>query len=374
MSPRLLLFLFIMTTVSGSARELLVYIGTYTKTASKGIYAGRFDPATGRLGPLSLAAPATDPSFLALAPDGRHLYAVSESANELHAGLPGGTVGSFAIDADTGLLTAVNHAASGGRSPCQLSVAPDGKHVFVANYNGGTVAMLPVLAGGGLGEPSCVIRHEGHGPHPTRQKQPHAHSIGVSPDGRFAYAADLGTDKVYTYRIDSAAGTLVPVAETAIAPGSGPRHLAFHPDDRHAYLVNELSSTVTVFARDPSAGTLTTLQTVTTLPAGFTGHSTAAEIAVHPGGRFVYASNRGHDSIAVFRVDPTAGTLTPVEDVSTQGKNPRHFALAPDGRWLIAANQDGNTLVIFAVDPATGRLTPTGQSVPLGAPVCVRFF
>ncbi len=368
----IILSFFLMTTAISSARELLVYIGTYTKTTSKGIYVGRLDLETGRLGELTLAGESVNPSFLALSPDRRHLYAVSESAGSLYAGKPSGTVKAFAIDATTGLLSPVNQATSGGKGPCHLTVSPDGNSVFVANY-GGTVALLPVLPDGGVGEPTGVIQHEGHSVHPTRQKQPYAHSINLSPDGRFAYAANLGTDTLYTCRVDSAAGTLTPAGETNLAPGSGPRHLALHPDDRHAYLINELANNITVLARDSSTGAMTVLQTVTTLPASFTGNNTTAEVAVHPSGRFVYGSNRGHDSIAVFAVDPATGKLTPTEDVSTKGKTPRNFAVDPTGHWLIAANQDSDNLVIFSIDQNTGRLTPTGQSVTVGMPVCVRF-
>lgn len=369
----IILSFFLMTTAISSARELLVYIGTYTKTTSKGIYVGRLDLETGRLGELTLAGESVNPSFLALSPDRRHLYAVSESAGSLYAGKPSGTVKAFAIDATTGLLSPVNQATSGGKGPCHLTVSPDGNSVFVANYGGGTVALLPVLPDGGVGEPTGVIQHEGHSVHPTRQKQPYAHSINLSPDGRFAYAANLGTDTLYTCRVDSAAGTLTPAGETNLAPGSGPRHLALHPDDRHAYLINELANNITVLARDSSTGAMTVLQTVTTLPASFTGNNTTAEVAVHPSGRFVYGSNRGHDSIAVFAVDPATGKLTPTEDVSTKGKTPRNFAVDPTGHWLIAANQDSDNLVIFSIDQNTGRLTPTGQSVTVGMPVCVRF-
>ena len=369
--PILLFSLMISTPVSAS--ELLVYIGTYTKTTSKGIYVGRFDLETGKLSELKLAGEAGNPSFLAFAPDGAHLYAASEGAGAQYEGKPSGTVLAFTLDAQTGMLTAINHAVSGGRGPCHLSVGPDGKNVFVANYSEGTVAVLPVLADGGVAAPSSVIRHEGHSVHPSRQKQPYAHSINLTPDGRFAFAADLGTDKIYTCRVDSAAGTLTSTGETILTPGSGPRHLAIHPDQRHAYVINELANTITTFALDTSKGLLSTLQTVTSLPADFTGHNTTAEIAVHPSGRFVYGSNRGHDSIAVFKVDQGTGTLTLIEHVSTQGKNPRNFAIDPTGRWLIAANQDGNSLVVFAINGESGRLTPTGQSVPLGIPVCVRF-
>ena len=274
-----------------------------------------------------------------------------------------------------GALTAINTAPSAGQGPCHVSVTPDGKAVLVANYSSGVVALLPVRADGGLNPPSSFDQHEGKSIHPSRQKAPYAHSINPSADGRFAFAADLGTDKIYTYRIDTAAGTLTAAspASVSLEPGSGPRHLAQSPDGRHAYVINELANTITTFSLDAQTGTLKALQTVPTLPADFTGKNTTAEILIHPSGRFVYGSNRGHDSIAVFKVDPATGTLTAVEHVSTQGRNPRNFTLDPTGRWLIAANQDGDSLVVFAIDETTGRLTPTGQTVKLTAPVCVRF-
>ncbi|MBC8040692.1 MAG: lactonase family protein, partial [Opitutaceae bacterium] len=239
----------------------------------------------------------------------------------------------------------------------------------------GTAALLPVLPDGGVGAPASVDQHAGKSIHPSRQKGPYAHSINLTAEGRFAFVADLGTDQVYTYRVDTAAATLTPAspASVALAPGSGPRHLALSPDGRHAYVINELANTLTTFALDAQTGALTALQTVPTLPADFTT-GTTAEVVAHPNGRFVYGSNRGHDSIAVFAVDAASATLSLVEHVSTQGRTPRNFNLSPDGRWLIAANQDGNSLVIYSVDPATGRLKPTGQTLALGAPVCVRFY
>lgn len=370
----LIISLLTMTTAFGSVRELFVYVGTYTKTSSKGIYVGRFDPATGRLGELTLAAEAVNPSFLALSPDRRYLYAVSEGAGAEFQGKPSGSVHAYAIDPADGRLTPINSAASAGKGPCHLSVTPDGKCVLVANYSSGSVALLPVLKDGGVGAPSSVDQHEGKSVHPVRQKGPYAHSITPSADGRFAYAADLGTDTIYTYRIDSAAGTLAASSSVALEPGSGPRHFALSPDSRHAYVINELSNTLTTFALDAATGALKPLQTVPTLPADFTGKSTTAEVATTPDGRFVYGSNRGHDSIAVFQADPSAGTLTALGQVSTQGRNPRHFAIDPTGRWLIAANQDGDSLVVFAIDPANGRLAPTGRTLVVGSPVCVRFY
>lgn len=370
-----ILSLLLMATVTSSARELLVYVGTYTKT-SKGIYVGRFDTETGKLGELTLAAAAASPSFVAISADRRFLYAVSETEGTTYLGKPSGSVNAYAITPDTGTLKLLNTAPSAGRHPCHLSLTPDGKAVLVANYSSGTVALLPVQPDGGVGSPASIDQHTGSSIHPSRQKAPYAHSINLTADGRFAFAADLGNDRVYTYRVDTAAATLAPAspASVALEPGSGPRHLALSPDGRRAYLINELSNTLTTFSLDAQTGALKALQTVTTLPAGFTGNNTTAEVVVSPDGRFVYGSNRGHDSIAVFAVDAATGTLSFVEHVSTQGKTPRNFSLSPDGRWLIAANQDGNSLVIYSVDASTGRLTPTGQTLALGAPVCVRFY
>ncbi|HEY8932757.1 MAG TPA: lactonase family protein [Rariglobus sp.] len=358
------------------AHELLVYVGTYTRTTSKGIYVGRFDPATGKLAPLTVAAEMTNPSFLAVSSDRRHLYAVSEGAGVEFNGQPSGVVNAFALAPADGRLTLINAQPSAGKAPCHIATTPDDQAVLVANYGSGTVSLLPVRADGGLDAPSSVDQHEGRGVHPDRQKHPFAHSINPSADGRFAYAADLGTDEIYIYRVNTAAGTLAAAepASVRLAPGSGPRHLALSSDARRAYVINELANALTTFAVDTRTGVLTALQTVPTLPADFTGANTTAEVAVHPNGRFLYGSNRGHDSIVVFKVDPSEGTLTLVEHVSTQGRNPRHFAIDPGGRWLIAANQDGNSLVVFAVDIETGRLTPTGQTIELGTPVCVRFY
>lgn len=365
-----------MSTALGTAREHLVYVGTYTKTSSKGIYVARFDSDTGKLGEPALAAESVNPSFLAFFPDRRHLYAVGEGEGASFNGRPSGTVTAFSLNPADGTLALINVTASAGSAPCHLSVTPDGANALVANYSSGNITVLPIRGDGGLDGPSYVDQHTGKSVHPSRQKGPNAHSINPSADGRFAFAANLGTDKIYLYRVDSTTHTLAPAepASVSLEPGSGPRHLAFAPDNRHAYVINELANTITTFAFDAKTGVLTTLQTVPTLPSDFTGKSTTAEIAVHPSGRFVYGSNRGHDSIAVFKADADTGTLTFVEHVSTQGRNPRNFALDPSGRWLIASNQDSDSLVVFAIDAATGRLTPTGQTVTVGMPVCVRFY
>lgn len=359
-----------MTTAASHARELLVYLGTYTKNSSKGVYVARFDTESGKLGEPALAATASNPSFLAISADRRFLYAASEGAGGSFNGKPSGSVLAFAINPADGALTPVNSAPSAGRGPCHLNVTPDGKAVLVANYSEGTVALLPVQSDGGVGAPTSVDQHTGNSVHPSRQKAPYAHSINITTDGRFAFAADLGNDTLYSYRVGPA---LEPVSTLKLPPGSGPRHLALSPDGRRAYVINELANTLATLSVDPATGALAVLGSVSTLPQGFTT-GTTAEVVVHPNGRFVYGSNRGHDSIAIFSVDASTGALSPVGHVSTQGRTPRNFALSPDGKWLIAANQDGDSLVVFSVDPSTGALAPTGQKVALGAPVCVRFY
>jgi 6-phosphogluconolactonase len=352
---------------------LLVYIGTYTGAKSKGIYLSRFDPATGRLTSPELAAETPSPSFLAIHPGKRFLYAVGEATNL--GGKPVGAVSTFNLDAKTGQLTLLNQESSGGAGPCHLAVDPTGKCLLVANYGSGSIAALPIRADGSLAVPSAVIQHQGSSVNPQRQAGPHAHFIIPDPGNRFALTCDLGLDQVLVYRLDPGKGSLVanvpPFA--AVKPGSGPRHLVFHPSGRFVFLINEMGSTVTAFAYDAKRGALKELQTISTLPEGFAGNSTCAEVQVHPFGKFVYGSNRGHDSIAVFGFDAARGKLTCLEHQPTQGKTPRHFALDPAGHWLLAENQDSDNIVVFRVDAKTGRLSPAGQTVSVGAPVCAVF-
>ncbi len=352
--------------------RFIVYVGAYTQKESKGIYAWRFDAASGELSPLGLAAETVNPSFVALRPDRRFLYAVSEIAS--FDGQKSGAVSAFAVDLETGKLKFINKVASRGAGPCFVSVDPTGRNVLVANYGSGSIAVLPIKDDGGLAEASVAIQHSGSSVNPRRQQGPHAHSINLSPDNRFAIAADLGLDKVFVYRFDSAKGSLAPNDPpfAAVKPGSGPRHFAFHPNKRYGYVINELSSTVTAFSWNAGAGVLKEVQTISTLPKDFSGESTCAEVQVHPSGKFLYGSNRGHDSIAVFSIDGN-GRLTPVEHVSTQGKVPRNFAIDPTGAWLFAANQNAGGVVVFRIDAKTGRLTPAGQKLEVASPVCVRF-
>jgi 6-phosphogluconolactonase len=354
--------------------ELRVYIGTYTgEGKGQGIYVAEFDPASGKMGAPELAAKSEQPSFLAIHPNGRFVYAVSEV--ESLAGKKTGAVSAFAIDAKTGKLVFLNRVASGGPGPCYLVVDHTGKNVLVANYSAGSAAVLALQANGRLREASSVVQHTGSSVNKERQEAPHAHSINLSPDNRFAFVADLGLDKVMIYRFDAVKGTLTPnqPAFVTVPPGSGPRHFAFHPTGRFAYVISEMGNTVTAFSYDAARGALNTLQTITTLPQGYTQTSYCAEVLMHPSGKFLYGSNRGHDSIAVFAVDPVKGTLTTVEQVPTQGKTPRNFRIDPAGNYLLAENSESDSIVVFRIDSKTGRLTPTGQVVKVSSPVCVRF-
>ncbi len=356
-------------------RNLWVYIGTYTsaKAGGKGIYRLEMDARTGRLGPPEVAAEVANPSFLAVHPTRRFLYAVGE-LNDFE-GKRSGAVSALALDPATGRLTLLNQQASGGLGPCHLTVDPTGKWVLVAHYSDGRVSVLPIDKDGRVGEPASVIQHTGSGPDPKRQQGPHAHSVNLDAAGRFAFVADLGLDKVMIYRLDAGRGTLVSndPAAAAVAPGAGPRHFAHHPTGRFAYVINEMASTVTAFACIPDRGALQEVQTVPTVPQSFQELNSTAEVQVHPSGRFLYGSNRGHDSIAIFAIDPGTGRLTAVGHESTQGKTPRNFGIDPSGTWLVAANQNSGSLVVFRVDPQTGRLQPAGVTVQVPSPVCVKF-
>ena len=358
-----------------AAGDLLVYIGTYTGPKSQGIYVSRLNVATGVLTAPTLAAATTSPSFLAIHPNRDFLYAVNEVAD--FQGRPSGSVGAFRINRTTGILTLLNQQPSVGAGPAHLTVDRAGRNVLVANYGGGSVAVLPIGQDGQLAPSSAFVQHAGTGGDPPRALVPHAHSVNVDQANRFAYVADLGLDQVLVYRFDAAKGTIVPNTppSAAVATGSGPRHFAFHPTGRFAYVINERACTVVAFACDAAQGRLETLQTISTLPDGMTpqkGFSTA-EVQVHPSGRFLYGSNRGHDSVAVFAIDAASGRLTFVQNEPTQGNTPRNFGIDPGGRYLLAANQRTDSIVVFRIDQTTGRLTPTGQRIDVGSPVCVKF-
>jgi 6-phosphogluconolactonase len=355
--------------------KYIFYVGTYTEegSKSKGIYAYRFDSETGEATPLGLVAETTNPSFVALHPGGQYLYAVNELQN--YKGPNSGGVSAFSIDHATGKLTFLNEVVSRGADPCYIIVDKAGKFVLVANYTGGSIAVFPILGDGKLGDASEFVQHTGHGANEKRQEKAHAHSIDLSPDNHIAFVDDLGLDQLLVYKYDVAKGTLSPNDSPFVKldPGAGPRHFVLHPSGKFAYVVAEMQSTVTALSVDLKSGTLQRMQTVSTLPKEFTGENDDAEIQIHPSGKFLYASNRGHDSIAVYTIDPLKGTVTPVENVSTGGKTPRSFEIDPTGKFILAQNQKSDSIVIFRIDQKTGRLSATGQKLDVPSPVCVKF-
>ncbi len=358
--------------VSAKPNELLVYVGTYTnKGTSAGIYICKLNLATGELTKFS-SAKSPDPAFLAIDRKRKFLYAANEIGE--FNGKKSGAVSAFAINQKTGELTFLNQQATNSPGPCSVIIDKTGKCVLAANYSGGSVSVFPVKADGSLGEVSDLVQHQGSSVNPNRQKEPHAHTIIIDNSNRFAFCADLGLDKVMIYKLDAKQGKLTPNTQAfaAVKPGAGPRHFKIHPNNKFAYVINELDSTVTAFAYDKTQGTLKEMQTVPTLPADFSGTSYCADIHVHPSGKFLYGSNRGHDSIVVYTLDATTGKLTLAQHQSTQGKVPRNFAVDPTGQLLLVANQNTNNVVIFRIDPQTGQLAPTGHTLELPLPVCLQ--
>jgi 6-phosphogluconolactonase len=364
-------------SIPGNAREAarqkyLFYVGTYTDHGSKGIYAYRFDSATGESTPLGLAAESAQPSFLAIASSGGFLYAVNELSQ--FNGQPTGAVSAFAIQSKTGKLTLLNQVPSHGEGPAHVALDRSGKYALVSNYDRGSIAVFPVLEDGRLGEATAFVQHKGSSVNKERQEGPHAHAAVFAPDNRFVIVADLGLDQLLVYRFDAVRGTLGSDPQIVRAvPGAGPRHLLFDVTGLHLYVIDEMQSTVVTYAYDSANGTLSEVQIVSALPKGFPGSSEAAEIEMHSSGKFIFASNRGDDSIAVFAVSAKDGTLTPVEIDSTGGKTPRNFVLDPTGTWLLAANQDSDDIAVFRVDPSTGHLSRSGPELHVPSPVCVRF-
>ena len=370
----LVLFLLGASMAGAASGEYFVYIGTYTLRRGEGIYTFRFQPGTGKVTAVSLAAKTPSPAFLAVHPNRKFMYAANEHDGPDVAG-KNSTVSAYAVDPKTGALTLLNVVSCRGEGPAHIAVDKTGKALLAANYRSGSLALMPILADGRLGEVTGFAQHHGIGPKP-RAEGPHAHGAAFSPDNRFALVADRGLDQVLIYRYDRSKGTLTPNDPPLFdaTPGAGPRHLAFHPSGRILYELNEPGSTVTVLAYGAAGGTMSRLQEITTLPPGFTGTSATAQLQIDRAGKFLYASNRGADNIAVFAIDPAKGTLTLVEHVSTQGKTPRDFSLDPTGGYLFAANQNSDNIVLFRVDAKTGRLTPTGtvlEHVP--EPTCVVF-
>jgi 6-phosphogluconolactonase len=352
-----------------------VYLGTYTGPNSKGIYLAEFDATTGKLSEPKLAGETVNPSFLALHPDGKHLYAVNEVGEFL--GKKAGGITAFSIDEKTGLLTQLNQQHSGGPGPCHLVVDKEGKCVLAANYGGGSCCAVLLKDDGSLGEVTSFFQHENN-PVPDakgKTRVPRGHSINVSPDNKLALCADLGRDEIVIYNLDAATGKLTKHEPGfgKTPAGAGPRHFAFHPSGKTAYAINETASTMTVFDFDAAKGSLTEVQTLPTLPAGFSGNNSTAEVVVHPSGKFVYGSNRGHNSIAVFQVDAATGKLTAAGHQGEGIKVPRNFNMDLTGKYLLVGNHAGNDILVFEIDQATGALKPTGNRVELSAPVCIKF-
>lgn len=360
-----------------SARKTFLYVGTYTvslphvEATAKGIYAFERNPDSGGMEQIDWFPALPNPSFLTIHPDRDLLFAVAE-VDDI-ADFNGGGVSSHRLDPETGRLTLVDQCPSLGDWPCHVTLDAAGRRALVANYKSGSVGVLPFDAEGRWEEGAIQVQHEGSSVNPERQEGPHAHSVNLDPDGRFVVAADLGVDQAKVYRYDADSGSLSAASALDVVPGSGPRHFSFHPNGQWAYLLNELSATVDACLWDGAAGTLTSIQTIATLPADWTGHVSTADIHVHPSGQWVYSSNRGHDSITMFSVDPNSGRLALMGHESTQGRTPRNFALDPEGARLYAANQDSDSVVVFDIAADTGLLHATGEVLEVPNPVCLKF-
>ena len=358
------------TSVTMAGDSVSFYIGPYTRGESRGIYQAKLDTESGNLHSLKLAAELDNPSFLVLHPTKPIVYAVSEVAN--FGGEKAGAVSALQRDPKTNELRLLNQQTTKGAHPCHVSVTPCGKFVLAANYSGGSVACYPVQPDGSLGPMSGFVQHEGSSVSP-RQKGPHAHCIDPDPSGRFLYSCDLGCDKVFIHQLKEGAFVPNQPAFATVSPGSGPRHFAIHPKAPFAYAINELLSTITVFTRNAQTGALTAIQTISTLPDAFDGKNTTAEIRIHPSGQFLYGSNRGHDSIATFRIDPKTGELIAIGHTPSGGNSPRNFTIDPSARYLLAAHQSSDNVVAFRINSQTGLPEPTGSELELGSPVCIVF-
>jgi len=353
-----------------SSSHHLAFVGTYTgQTGSKGIYAFDFDSSAGKLTPKGLAAETPSPSWVAIHPSGKFAYAANETGK-------GSTITAFSLDAKSAKLTQLNQLSALGEDPCYLSFDKTGKYLFAANYGSGNVVVFPILSDGKLGQPTANVKDAGAlGPNKERQEAPHAHWVQVSPDNRFVFVSDLGLDGILSYRFDSSKGTLTP-NDPPIAkldPGAGPRHVAFAPSGKFIYVVSELKNTVTAFSYNADKGTLHEFQVLSTLPDAFTGRNDDAEISVHPDGKWLFASNRGHDTIAVFSISPADGSLTHIGEFPTGGKEPRHFTIDPTGKFLLAENQNSNSIAVFRIDTAKGTLTQVSIANDFPSPVCLSF-
>ncbi len=339
-------------------------VGTYTQKGSEGIYVYNFNTNTGEFSPESVAKGLKNPSFLAISPDQKKVYSVGEMDN-------GGAVYAFSFDNASGKLEKLSTESSGGAGPCHITVDKTGKWVMVANYGGGSLSILPILPTGGVGAPLKTFQHEGSGPNKQRQEKAHVHSVNLSANNRDLYVPDLGIDEITYYQLDDKKGTLTEGKPTRTSPGAGPRHFTIHPNQKFAYVINELDMTVTAYNYNKD-GSLSDIQTISTVPADFKGTNICADIHISPDGKFLYGSNRGHDSIATYAIDSSTGKLTLVEITPSGGKHPRNFMIDPSGRLVLVANRDTDNIVIFSRNAQTGKLTPTGKEISLSMPVCLK--
>lgn len=344
--------------------DYLLFVGTYTQKTSEGIYVYRFDARTGDFAPLSIAKSIPSPSFLALSPNQRFLYAV-EGGGEL--------VRAFAIDKASGELTFLNSQSSGGKNPAHLTVDKTGKWLIVGNYGGGSLSVLPIKADGSVGQATQTIQHQGSSINPSRQAQPHVHSINIAPNNKDVFVPDLGTDKIMAYALDTQTGQLLAQSTPFVssAPGSGPRHFTYHPNGKFAYVIEEMGGTVTGF--NYKNGTLKAFQTIATLPEDYNGQKSCADLHISPDGQFLYGSNRVHQSLVIYRINQKTGQLTFVAHQAVNGKTPRNFAIDPTGNFVLVANQDTDNVVVFRRNKKTGALTPTGKEIGVSMPVCLVF-
>jgi 6-phosphogluconolactonase len=355
-----------------SASRYWIYFGTSTGPESKGIYTCSFEPSTERFGPITLVAEVERATWLTVHPNNRYLYSVSELGND---GKTDGAILSFQINSAAGSLKPINRISSGGGGATHLAIDRAGRSILVANYGSGRVTAFRLRADGMLAKQTAMVQHGGSSVHPTRQLSPHPHAVVLAPDDRFLMVPDLGVDKIYSYIFNPAAGSLEPnrPAFVQVPPGSGPRHFTFSPDGRFAYLANQMESRITAYSYLAATGVLTEIQTITTLPPGFSGTNSCAEVGVDRSGRYLYASNRGDDSMVVFSIDPKKGTLANIQRIATDGKTPRSFSIDPTGKYLLAENQESNKVTVFRINGSTGELSPTGRVLSVPTPACAVF-
>jgi 6-phosphogluconolactonase len=356
-----------------NAGEVPVIIGTQTSGPNKGFSVARFDTSTGKLSAAKLLEEAIAPAFFVIHPDKRHLYTCNSVNN--FQGQSSGSISAYSLDPATAKLSLLNQIPSGGAGPCYISLDNSGHYAFVANYSAGNVSVFAINSDGSIGPRTAFVQHTGKSIYPERQTSAHAHFIKADASNRYVFVADLGTDKVFIYKFDQKTGTLSASSPAfmQLTPGAGPRHIAFHPGGRFIYVINELSCTITAFAWDSKKGTANELQTIATLPSDFKGENTCAEIKIHPNGKFLYGSNRGHNSIAAFAIENMTGKLTFIEHVPTQGQKPRNFSFDPSLHWMIVTNIDSDNAVVFRINEITGRLTQTGEPVSVPNPYCIQF-